>query len=131
MWSNSNGIQNKVEALEDTYVKATWFEEIGSGTSGTLSSVPQYASVVLNEFAEGVDAILTTLDTFGNPNYQTPTTIDGDDIVIIGKMGVWEAETVMTREDARKMMQLGRKTPGILRYLAGLLRPAAKTGASS
>jgi hypothetical protein len=57
--------------------------------------------------------------------------IDGDDIVIIGKMGVWEAETVMTREDARKMIQLGRKTPGIFRYLAGLLRPAAKTGASS
>jgi len=58
------------------YVRAQWFQEISSGTTGTITNVPEGAEVVLDTFGGGVDALisgisnslpdLTSVKTSGN-----------------------------------------------------------------
>src|SRR3990167_6292595 len=82
-------VTDRLTALEDKYVKVTWFERVSSGTSGSLS-LPTGASVVLNEWQAGIDAVTTQLDPVdatGYPTFTSPedsggalitTTLDGD-----------------------------------------------------
>lgn len=60
----------RVTSLEDTYVRTCWFEEIASGTSGTLS-LPTGGAVVLNQWEGGVDALTSGVDT-NWPTFETP-----------------------------------------------------------
>lgn len=46
--------------------------------------------------------------------------IVGRDIVIVGKMGVWEAETVMTQADMLKMLRLTFGRPAFWLYMLKL-----------
>ena len=39
--------------------------------------------------------------------------VKGDDIVLIGQMGVWEAETTMSRDDAVTLFGLMLRSPAI------------------
>jgi len=75
----------RLDVLEDKYVKASWFESISSGTSGSLS-LPTGGAVVLNEWRAGIDALTTKMDT-GIPTFVSAeeadgtlitTTLDGD-----------------------------------------------------
>lgn len=44
-----------------------------------------------------------------------------DGIVLIGKMGVWEAETTMTDADLRRIVGMVLRKPGAWGYLIRLL----------
>lgn len=59
-----------------TNVKATWFEQINSSTSGTLTSVPTGATIVLDDFESGLDALVSGLAN-GMPTYTSVTTSGG------------------------------------------------------
>jgi len=52
-----------------------------------------------------------------------------DGIVLIGKMGVWEAETTMTSADLRRVLAMVLRRPGawgyLLRQLMGTRKQAA------
>lgn len=43
-----------------------------------------------------------------------------DQVVIIGQMGVWEAETSVTREEAWRLMRLIVKSTDVWRYALSL-----------
>ena len=43
--------------------------------------------------------------------------IEGDDVVIVGKMGVWEAETLMSRNDMRKLLGMTLGKPAFWGYM--------------
>ncbi len=47
--------------------------------------------------------------------------IEGDDVVIVGKMGVWEAETLMSRADMRKMLGMTLGKPAFWGYMVKLI----------
>ena len=49
-----------------------------------------------------------------------------DGIVLIGQMGVWEAETTMTSADLRRLMVMVLKKPGAWGYLLRQLLGARK-----
>lgn len=66
-WDSLKNITDAITALEDTYVKAIWFESIGSGTSGTFSP-PAESTINLNEWAAGVDALVSGIDS-GVPTF--------------------------------------------------------------
>lgn len=67
---NSAGVEKRI--VEDTYVKASWFEQVDSGTTGTVA-LPTGATIVLDEWAGGVDALASTMSG-GIPTYNSPTT---------------------------------------------------------
>lgn len=46
--------------------------------------------------------------------------VEGDRIVITGKMGVWEAETSMNRSDMAKMLKLTLGKPAFWLYMLKL-----------
>jgi hypothetical protein len=52
-----------------------------------------------------------------------------DGIVLIGKMGVWEAETTMTSADLRRVLAMVLRRPGAWRYLLRQLMGARKQAA--
>ncbi len=56
--------------------------------------------------------------------------IEGDDVVIVGKMGVWEAETLMSRDDMRKMVGMMLGKPGFWSYMIKVIfsRKSGKQG---
>ena len=47
--------------------------------------------------------------------------VAGDDVVVLGKMGVWEAETSMDREDVLKMLRLTVGNPSFWGFSLRLL----------
>lgn len=49
-----------------------------------------------------------------------------DGIVLIGKMGVWEAETTMTSADLRRLLVMVLKKPGAWGYLLKQLMSARR-----
>lgn len=51
-----------------------------------------------------------------------------DGIVMIGKMGVWEAETTMSSADLRRILGMVLKKPGAWGYLLKQLFSADKSG---
>jgi hypothetical protein len=52
-----------------------------------------------------------------------------DGIVLIGKMGVWEAETTMTSADLRRVLAMVLRCPGAWGYLLRQLMGARKQAA--
>ncbi len=47
--------------------------------------------------------------------------IEADDVIIVGKMGVWEAETLMSRDDMRKMLGMTLGKPSFWGYMIKLI----------
>jgi hypothetical protein len=74
---NISGVRNK-------YVKTIWFEQINSGTSGTITP-PEHGEILLNEWAGGIDAVTSTLSG-GVPTYDSAETSGGT--VITSSMDV-------------------------------------------
>jgi len=68
--------EERITALEDKYVKATWFESIAIGTIGTLTP-PEGGTILLDQWAAGVDA-LASIEAGGIPGYESPRTAGGD-----------------------------------------------------
>jgi len=71
-WRTGETVKNRITALEDTYVKALWFESVSSGTSGVVT-LPTGATIILNEWANGVDA-LASKASGGLPTFETVRT---------------------------------------------------------
>ena len=69
-------IDTRVTSLEDTYVRAHWFESVGSGTSGTISAPVTGATFVLDQWSAGVDAIVSTISS-GMPTFVSPVDSGG------------------------------------------------------
>lgn len=74
-------IDTRVTSLEETYVKAYWFESIASGTTGTITAPVTGATFVLNEWSAGVDALASTISS-GVPTYVSPVTAGGTPITV-------------------------------------------------
>ena len=47
--------------------------------------------------------------------------VTGNDVIIVGKMGVWEAETSMDRDDVLKLLRLTAGNPSFWRFSLKLL----------
>lgn len=47
--------------------------------------------------------------------------VAGNDVVVLGKMGVWEAETSMSRDDVLKMLRLTLGNPSFWAFSLRLL----------
>ena len=47
--------------------------------------------------------------------------VTGNDVVFVGKMGVWEAETSMNRDDVLKLLRLIIGNPSFWRFSLKLL----------
>ena len=47
--------------------------------------------------------------------------VTGNDVVVVGKMGVWEAETSMDRDDVLKLLRLTVGNPSFWRFSLKLL----------
>ena len=75
---DTTALTGRVSALEDTYVKSLWFEQIDSGTSGSVT-LPSGASIVLDQWAAGVDALASTVSQ-GIPTFESPKTA-GDETI--------------------------------------------------
>lgn len=78
-------LEARVTVLEDVYVRACWFEEISSGTSGALT-LPTGGAIVLNQWSAGVDGLASVVSSSW-PTFESPveaggavvtTTLDGD-----------------------------------------------------
>jgi hypothetical protein len=65
-----------IKAVEDRYVRLLWFEEISEGTSGTISP-PTGGTIVLDQWAAGIDAITSTITSGYNPSYESAQDVDG------------------------------------------------------
>ena len=68
-------IQTMGEPLGELYVKSLWFEQINSGTSGTLAP-PAQAEIVLDQWSAGIDALASTIAS-GIPAFISPVTSGG------------------------------------------------------
>ena len=70
------GLQTRIAALEDKYVKALWYAEISSGASGTITP-PTGGTIVLNEWGNDVDAVISTIVTGKKPDFISAKTSVG------------------------------------------------------
>ena len=68
-------IQSMGEPIGELYVKSLWFEQINSGTSGTLTP-PAQGEIVLDQWSAGVDALASTIAS-GIPAFVSPVTSGG------------------------------------------------------
>ena len=68
-------LDTRITSLEDTYVRACWFEEIASGTSGTLT-LPTSGGVVLNQWEGSVDALASKVSSSW-PSFESPVNAGG------------------------------------------------------
>ncbi len=83
------GLTTRIAALEDKYVKALWYAEIGSGTSGTITP-PANGTIVLNEFGNDVDAVTSTITTGKKPDFVSAKTAAGDIVTAtLAANGAW------------------------------------------
>lgn len=80
-WDSLNNIvgdvsdlQAGLSTLEDINVKTTFFEQINSGLSGTITP-PASATIDLDEFGGGVDAVVSKMSG-GFPTYEIATESD-------------------------------------------------------
>jgi hypothetical protein len=74
----SMDIPTRMTSLEDRYVRALWFAQINSGTSGTITPPPN-GTIVLDQWAAGIDAVVSTMaggvPTFESAYTGSPATI--------------------------------------------------------
>jgi hypothetical protein len=64
-----------INDLEDKYVRVSWFHEIAAGTSGAVT-IPAGGTIVLDAFAGGVDALVSTMAN-SYPTWDSPLTSGG------------------------------------------------------
>ena len=83
-------LDTRITSLEDTYVRACWFEEIASGTSGTLT-LPTGGSVVPNQWEGGVDALASKVSSSW-PSFESPVNTGGT--VITATLGAGRSWTL-------------------------------------
>lgn len=70
-------INDNFTELYGVDLKTEWFEEIASGTSGTLTK-PTGSTILLNSWADGVDALASVSGGVGDlPTFETPVTGSG------------------------------------------------------
>ena len=67
---------NRMTSVEDIYVRLLWFEEISSGTSGTITP-PTGGTIVLDQWAAGIDAVTSAITSGYNPTYESAKEADG------------------------------------------------------
>ena len=80
---------NRVTTLEDTYVRSLWFEQINSGTTGTVT-VPTGGTIVLDQWAAGIDAVTSTITAGAHPDFISATTAAGEIITAtMDSLGNW------------------------------------------
>lgn len=75
--SASPELTERIVHLEDTYVKSTYFEQIDSGTAGTVAPPVTGATFVMDEWSAGVDAIVSAMDS-GKPTLESPRDSGGN-----------------------------------------------------
>lgn len=73
---NYDPLDTRVTNLEDTYVRAYWFESVASGTSGTIAAPASGATFVLNQWGAGVDALASKISS-GVPTFESPVNASG------------------------------------------------------
>lgn len=74
----------RILTLEDRYVKCLWFEQIDSGTSGTITP-PAEGTIVLDQWASGVDTLASKVGS-GVPTFESPKT--SADVVVTATLDV-------------------------------------------
>lgn len=77
---NLSGLNNRVLTLENNEYKIVYFTTIGTA-SGTIT-IPQGATILLDQFPNGVDAYVSQVDANGQPTGILPKTGLGVDVVV-------------------------------------------------
>ncbi len=77
---NLSGLNNRVLTLENNEYKIVYFTTI-SAASGTIT-IPQGATILLDQFPNGVDAYVSQVDANGQPTGILPKTSLGVDVVV-------------------------------------------------
>lgn len=70
----------RITALEDAQIKSTYFAVVGS-TSGTIAP-PTGATIMLDQFAGSIDALVSEIDGLGYPTFQTPQEAGGTYVAV-------------------------------------------------
>jgi len=70
-------LRERITVLEESYVKAIWYEEISEGTSGKITP-PEGGMFVLDQWEEGVDAVTSKLGSDDLPNFESAATSEED-----------------------------------------------------
>lgn len=70
-------LTERIVYLEEIYVKSNYFEQINSGTAGTVAPPVTGAAFVMDEWAAGVDAIVSAMDS-GKPTLESPRDAGGN-----------------------------------------------------
>ena len=77
-WASGKSFKDRITALEDTYVRFLWYQEISSGTSGTITP-PTGGTIVLDQWAAGVDAVTSTIGGTGQrPSFESVKDASGN-----------------------------------------------------
>ena len=67
-----------VQELGDTYVRFLWYQEISSGTSGTITP-PTGGTIVLDQWAAGIDAVTSKIGETGQrPSFESAKDASGN-----------------------------------------------------
>jgi hypothetical protein len=72
-------LEARVTALEDAQIKSTYFQVV-SAASGTITPPPQ-GTILLDQFADSIDALVSEINSEGYPTFQTPLDEDGNYLV--------------------------------------------------
>ncbi len=89
--TDTTDIDARVTALEAKNVRALWFAEISSGASGTITP-PTGGTIILDQWAAGIDAVTSTLTTTRNPTFESAKTSAG--VIITATLDVAGAWTI-------------------------------------
>ena len=71
-----DAVSNRITVVEDKYVRVLWFEQINSGTTGTVTP-PAGATIVLDQWAAGIDAVTSTITSGQRPDFISAKTAAG------------------------------------------------------
>ena len=94
-WNTLAPIIDSINDLENTNVKCTWFENIASGTSGTITP-PTGATILLDQWAAGVDVLVSGIAS-GVPTFKN--VLDTEGAIITGTLDAAGAWTISGTPD--------------------------------
>jgi hypothetical protein len=81
-WDSLGSIIDAIDGLENTNVKCTWFESVGSGLSGTITP-PSGSTILLDEWSAGIDVLVSKIDT-GVPTFEP--VLDDEGTIVTGTL---------------------------------------------